>query len=180
MWIWLALGWSLATLVGSMRVSPLFRPALVSAAGLGVAAAVGIGVAAAADPLDEPFQQLRTITDRLEAQLPDEAPVRVEGTWKRETVFIGGGFQLGIVYWLLREGRPVTAPSLTDLGSRYGIDDENGPVVRIRVDVDRQPVGRGRLIARLSVPTDDSGNPFSKAPPSRTVAVTMLPIPASR
>jgi hypothetical protein len=137
-------------------------------------------VAAAADPPDEPFQQLRTITERLEAELPAGAPVRVEGTWNSDTVFLAGGFQLGIVYALLREGRTVTAPSLTDLGSRYGTDDEDGPVARVRVDVDRQTVDRGRPIARLRVPSADPNNPFSTAPASRMVAVTLLPSTALR
>jgi hypothetical protein len=180
MWIWLALGWSVAVLAAPARVALVRRPALLLAAGLGASAAAGIAVSAAADPPEEPFQQLRTITDRLEAELPDGLAVRVEGTWNSDTVFLAGGFQLGIVYALLREGRTVTAPSLTDLGSRYGTDDEDGPVARVRVDVDPQPVDRGRLIARLRVPSADPKNPFSTAPASRMVAVTLLPSTALR
>lgn len=180
MWIWLALGWSVAMLVVQARVALVPGPALALAAGFGASAAAGIAVAAAADPPEEPFQQLRTITDRLEAQLPTSAPIRVEGTWSRDTVFLAGGFQLGIVYALLREGRTVTAPSLTDLGSRYGTDDEDGPVARVRVDVDRQAVERGRPVARLRVPSADPNNPFSNAPASRMVAVTLLPSVARR
>jgi hypothetical protein len=180
MWIWLALGWSVAVLAASTRVAPRPRPTLALAAGLGASAAVGIVVAAAADPPEEPFEQLRTITDRLEAELPAGVAVRVEGTWNSETVFLAGGFQLGIVYALLREGRTVTAPSLTDLGSRYGTDDEDGPVARVRVDVDRQAVARGRPVARLRVPSADPNNPFSTAPASRMVAVTLLPNAAPR
>jgi hypothetical protein len=180
MWIWLALGWSVAVLVAPARVALVPRPALALAAGFGASAAAGIVVAAAADPPEEPFQQLRTVTDRLEAELPAEAPVRVEGTWNSDTVFVAGGFQLGIVYALLREGRTVTAPSLTDLGSRYGTADEDGPVARVRVDVEPQPVDRGRPIARLRVPSADPNNPFSTAPASRTVAVTLLPSTALR
>jgi hypothetical protein len=175
MWVWLALGWSAAVLVAQARPAPAPRPALALAAALGASAAAGIAVAVAADPPEEPFRQLRTVTDRLEVELPAGAPVRVEGTWSRDTVFVAGGFQLGIVYALLREERTVTAPSLTDLGSRYGIDDEDGPVARVRVDVDRQAVERGRPVARLRVPTVDSNNPFSNAPASRMVAVTLLP-----
>ena len=180
MWIWLALGWSAAVLAGPARVALVRRPALLLAAGLGASAAAGIAVAAAADPPEEPFQQLRTVTDRLEAELPDGLAVRVEGTWNSDTVFVAGGFQLGIVYALLREGRTVTAPSLTDLGSRYGTDDESGPVARVRVEVDPQPVDRGRPIARLRVPSADPNNPFSTAPASRMVAVTLLPSAALR
>ena len=180
MWIWLALGWSAAVLTATARVGLVRRPALLLAAGLGASAAAGIAVAAAADPPDEPFEQLRTVTERLEAELPAGAPVRVEGTWSRDTVFLAGGFQLGIVYALLREGRTVTAPSLTDLGSRYGTDDESGPVERVRVDVDRQTVERGRPVARLRVPSADPNNPFSTGPASRMVAVTLLPSAAPR
>jgi hypothetical protein len=180
MWIWLALGWSVAVLLAPARVALAPRPALALAAGLGTSAAAGIAAAAAADPPQEPFQQLRTVTDRLETELPDGLAVRVEGTWNSDTVFLAGGFQLGIVYALLREGRTVTAPSLTDLGSRFGTDDENGPVVRVRVDVDRQAVERGRPVARLRVPSADPNNPFSTAPASRMVAVTLLPRAAPR
>jgi hypothetical protein len=180
MWIWLALGWSGAVLAAPARIAPVRRPGLALAAGLGVTAAAGIAVAAAADPPDEPFQQLRTITERLEAELPGDTPVRVEGTWDADTVFLAGGFQLGIVYALLREGRTVTAPSLTDLGSRYGTDDEDGPVARVRVDVDREVVEQGRPVARLRVPNVDSNNPFSRAPASRMIAVTLLPSAALR
>ncbi|HEV2874007.1 MAG TPA: hypothetical protein VGW14_02565 [Thermoleophilaceae bacterium] len=180
MWIWLAIGWSAAVLVAPARDALVRRPALLLAAGLGAAAAAGTAVAAASDPPDEPFAQLRTVTERLQAELPDGAPVRVEGTWSSETVFLAGGFQLGIVYALLREGRTVTAPSLTDLGSRYGTDDEDGPVARVRVDVDPQAVERGRRIARLRVPSADPNNPFSTAPASRMVAVTLLPSTALR
>jgi hypothetical protein len=180
MWIWLALGWSAAVLAGPLRVALVRRPALLLAAGLGASAAAGIAVAAAADPPEEPFQQMRTVTDRLEAELPDGLAVRVEGTWNSDTVFVAGGFQLGIVYALLREGRTVTAPSLTDLGSRYGTDDESGPVARVRVDVDRQAVERGRPVARLRVPSADPNNPFSTGPASRMVAVTLLPSAAPR
>ena len=175
MWIWLALGWSAAVLVAPGRLALAPRPALALAAGLGAAAAAGTAVAAAANPPDEPVEQLRTITDRLEAELPSGASVRVEGTWSSDTVFVAGGFQLGIVYALLREGRTVTAPSLTDLGSRYGTDDEDGPVARVRVDVDGPAVERGRPVARLRVPSADPNNPFSTAPASRMVAVTLLP-----
>jgi hypothetical protein len=180
MFVWLALGWSLAVLVASARITPAPWRGPALAAGLGAAAAAGIAVAAAADPPSEHFRQLRTITERLESELPADAPVRVEGTWTSETVFVAGGFQLGVVYWLLRDGRTVTAPSLTDLGSRYGTDDEDGPVVRVRVDVDQRPLERGRLVARFRVPTVDSDSPFSKDPASRTVAVTLFPSPALR
>jgi hypothetical protein len=190
MWVWLALGWSAAVLMApaplararlaAARLAPRPRPVLAPAAALGAAAAAGIAVAAAADPPEEPFEQLRTITDRLEAELPPGTPVRVEGTWSSDTVFLAGGFQLGIVYALLREGRTVTAPSLTDLGSRYGTDDEDGPVARVRVDVDRQAVEGGRPVARLRVPSADPNNPFSTAPASRMVAVTLLPTAAPR
>jgi hypothetical protein len=181
MWLWLVLGWSLAVPLAPARASLVPRPALAVAAGVGVAAASGIAVAAAADPADEPFRELRTITHRLEAELPAGAPVRVEGTWTAETVLYGGGFQLAIVYWLLHDGRTVTAPSLTDLGSRYGRDDEDGPVVRIRVDADGQTVEPGRVIARVRVPPVESDDPFSTAPSGgRTVAVTMLPSTAAR
>jgi hypothetical protein len=180
MWVWLALGWSAAVLRRRPRVAREPRPALALATGLCATAAVAVAVAAAADPPEEPFQQLRTVISRLDAELPAGARVRVEGTWSRDTVFLAGGFQLGIVYALLREGRTVTAPSLTDLGSRYGTDDEDGPVERVRVDVDRQTVERGRPVARLRVPNVDSNNPFSNAPASRMVAVTLLPSDAFR
>lgn len=178
MWAWLALGWSIATLVGPrLAIAPRSGPA--TAAGLAVAFLVGGAVAISSAPLDEPFRQLRIVTDRLETRLPSERAIRVEGTWQPEAVFTAAGFQLGIVYWLLRDGREVTAPSLPDLGSRYRRDTERGPVSRLRVDVDRPPVDRGRLIARFAVSTADPENPFSDAP-VRTVAVTLTPAKPAR
>jgi hypothetical protein len=86
-------------------------------------------------------------------------------TWCSETMLLAGGVQLGIVY---------------GLGSRYGTDQEDGPVARVRVDVDRRAVERGRAVARLRVPSADPNNPFSTAPASRLVAVTLLPTAAPR
>jgi len=175
MWIWLILGWSLARLPRPVARTVHRRPAL-AAAGVLAAAVVGVLVAARADPPAEPFSQLRTVTRRLARTLPTGTSVRVEGTWAPDEVFTAAGFQLGIVYWLLTDGRTVTAPSLPDLGSRYGRRDDDA--VRVRVEVDEAPPEAGRHIARLSVPTVDSDNPFSEAPPNRTVGVTLLPAAA--
>lgn len=174
MWVWLALGWSLAALLPAFPLPKAPRSGLVPVAGIGLAAVVGAIVAAGADPPEEPFREMRTITARLDGQLPEDSRVRVDASYDSVAVFTGAGFQLGIVYWLLHDGHAVTAPSLPDLGSRYdGSETEYDHVVR--VDVDRPPIERGRLIARFALSIAEPDNPFSKAPAARTVAVTLIP-----
>ena len=63
MCVWLLLGWSVLTLIGPIRTPVSGRgPAL---AGLAVAVAVAVVVTISVDPLAEPYDQMRTIRDRL-------------------------------------------------------------------------------------------------------------------
>ena len=79
---------------------------------------------------------------------------------------------LGIVYWLLHEGRTVSAPSLPDLGSRYASPGGPGTDV-VRVDVNRPPPRSGTIIGRFPVAAETSDNPFFKGPRTRMVVVSL-------
>jgi len=170
MWVWLVLGWSLATLLAPVRLPAPSRRAVVAA---GAAVAVVAALAASTvDPPHEPFEDLRTATDRLDQRLSPDAPVRVDADYDSSAVFTGAGFQLGIVYWLLHDGRAVTAPSLPDLGSRYASPGGPGTEV-VRVDVNRPPRRTGTVIGRFPVAAETSDNPFFKGPRTRLVVVSL-------
>ena len=98
--------------------------------------------------------------------------MRVDADYDSSAVFTGAGFQLGIVYWLLHEGRTVTAPSLPDLGSRYASPGGPGTEV-VRVDVNRPPRRTGTVIGRFPVAAETSDNPFFKGPRTRLVVVSL-------
>jgi hypothetical protein len=175
MWVWLILGWSVATLAtGALTGAAARQPsAPVALAGIAATLAIGAVVALAQDPLDEPFREMRTASDRVTAAIDPARPVRVDAAHAAGAGLTGSGFQLGLVYSLLRDGRTVSAPSLPDLGSRYGVRRPDEQVVR--VDVDRAPPARARELARLSIRTDKTDNPFSTAPPQRVVTISVLP-----
>jgi hypothetical protein len=175
MWVWLVLGWSGATLLGAGRRLPSVR--LPAVAGLGAAAAVASLVAVTVERRPEFSGDIRRISADLKNKLPPDRPVRVDASLAAEG-FMAADFQLGIVYTLRRDGRPVSAPRAAKLlGSRYGLG--SGSYV-LRVDVDRPPPPRTRTISRLVVSTGRSDNPFSKAPPRRLVTVTLASARAGR
>jgi hypothetical protein len=187
MWVWLALGWSLVTLVrlpGGLAGRPglalrvLRQRSAVAAAGVCLVAAVSGVVAASGELIREPYDPVRTITDRLEAELPPTRPVRVEVASGGEAGFFALGFGPGITYGLRSEGREVTAPQYAGyLGPEYEARVGKDEVV-VRVDVDTPPARRepGRVIVRLAVPEYPApGDPLApKRLPVREVIVTLL------
>ena len=176
---WVTMGWSAATLFAlGRRLPSVSRPALAGAAGVAVVAAVGVVVAVDANRRDEPIDQMRTVSDRLQAVLPAGRAVRVDAPNPTD-VFSAAGFQLGIVYAMRRDGRDVQAPSVARyLGDRYRRDDSANPAI-VNVDVDRPPIPGSRVVARVSFDDRDPDNPFSKAPPTRTVTVSLPPLAAA-
>jgi hypothetical protein len=176
---WLTMGWSAATLFAlGRRLPSLSRPVLAAAAGVAVIAAVGVVVAADANRHDEPIDQMRTVSDRLQAALPAGRAVRVDAPHPTD-VFSAAGFQLGIVYAMRRDGRDVQAPSVARyLGDRYRRDDSVNPAI-VNVDVDRAPTRGSRVVARVSFDDRDPDNPFSTAPPTRVVTVSLPPAAAA-
>jgi hypothetical protein len=170
MFVWLALGWSVATLLaGARRRAAAPLPARAAPAVLIAVVAVSTAVAVGADRRDDAYSQMRAVSDRLSAALPSGQPVQVEARTATDH-FLAAGFQLGIVYALRHRGQPVTAPSVAKLlGSRYG--RMGGDVVV--VDVDRRPDPGARVIARVSADPRDPDNPFSKAPARRVITVSV-------
>ena len=181
MFAWLALGFSLATLLAPRsRATELAqgvskpRPGL-AAAGLAAALAVGLFVAVDAEWQKEPFDVMNEIDDRL-AEVPDR-PTRVEAS-SDDAAFLALDLQTGIVRSLRRRGfGEVTAPGIAaSLGADYGDEGAQAQQV-VRVDVDSQPPRGGRVFFRDRVTVwPELGDPFApKVPPEREVVVTLLP-----
>jgi hypothetical protein len=146
MWVWVALGWSLLALRGRVRLPALTAPGRALAA-VGAVTAVAAVVALEADPRPDPYPQMRTIADRLEADLPPEGSVRVDARITRQTLFLSFMFHAGTVYALRRDGREVVTPSIAlGLGDQY--DRERADHV-VRVEVGRPVVTQGRTLVRV-------------------------------
>jgi hypothetical protein len=173
MWVWLVLGLSLAKLLWTGRRLPTVpRPRLGTATGLAIVAAIGVLVALSRDPREEPYSAMRTIADRLERiDLPENATTRVEASSTGQASFMALGLMGGIVYTFRREGKPVTAPAISEaFGSEY--DDTSGESEQVlHVAVDNPPPG-GKVIARLAVKESPEDVVGHRVPPTRSVTVT--------
>jgi hypothetical protein len=182
MWLWLALGWSIATLSPVRSSLARRRQTVAALASVGVVAVVAGLVAAGGELRDEPHDEMRTINDRVVAELRSEEGVRVDASSGREASFMALGFHAGLVYALRREGHEVSVPMGPEVfGGAYDVDA--GVYERtVRVDVDRPAPERGRLIVRLAIrELPDPGDPFApKIPPVRDVRVTLIPAPSAR
>jgi hypothetical protein len=183
MWAWIALGWSAAVLLLRPRRVPASRPRAAGAAGVAAVAAVAAAVAVGAGPRgdsypgDETYARMREVDERVRAAVPASAPggpVFVDGAYA-DDLFVGAGFQLGILYELRRHGARVTAPDHLSrlLGPRYETDG-GPPRAVVHVAVDDAPRPPGRVLARVAVDPRDRDNPFADAPPRRTVTVTLV------
>jgi hypothetical protein len=183
MWAWIALGWSAAVLVPRPRWAPGALPRRADLVGLVAVAAVAGGVAVGAGPRgdaypgDAAYARMREVSDRVRAAgvaaSAGDRPVHVDGAYA-DDLFVGAGFQLGILYELRRDGADVTAPDRLSrlLGARYRPGD-SPPGAVVHVAVDDAPRPPGRVLARVTVDPRDRDNPFSDVPPRRTVTVTL-------
>jgi hypothetical protein len=183
MWAWIALGWSAAVLLPRPRRAALARPRRAGAWGLAAVAAVAAAVAVGAGPRgdaypgDETYARMREVGERVRATAgggpAGGGPFHVDGAHGDDS-FVGAGFELGIVYELRRAGAEVTAPDRLArlLGPRYEAG-EPAPGALVHVAVDDAPRPPGRVLARVTVDPRDPDNPFSDAPPRRTVTVTL-------
>ena len=181
MWVWVALGWSLATLLpAAPRPGPRAARAL-TAAGLAVAAVVGVVVAADGRLKPEPYDAVGTVADRLDAALPAGAGVRVDVSSSPDGSFMALGFGSAVVYALRRDGRPVTAPTYANyLGGEYGdgAGSTAAPPERVvHLAVDSAPPPGGRTLARMTLVDhpDPEGPPSGRPSPRRVLAVTLTP-----
>jgi hypothetical protein len=175
MWVWIALGWSGATLLPLARISrPAWRPAF-GVAGVALVAVVAGVVAASGELRREPYDAMRTINDSVDDALPAGAPSRVDVATSPDGTFMALGFESGLLYAMRRDGRVVKASGLVDLlGQTYEADgSERG----VRINVERRPPPEARVVARLSVPEyPDPADAFSRRTLSRrAVTVTLLP-----
>jgi hypothetical protein len=154
MWVWLALGWSAATLLPVARLVPRqaeARPAALGAAALGVAAAAGVLVSISGGLRAEPYDETRLLADRLEAEVPPDRRVELELETAPEASFLGLNIQSGLAYALRADGRSVAAPSVANyIGREYLRDGTEQPV---RLAVGRPAPSESRVIARVSVAT---------------------------
>jgi hypothetical protein len=149
--VWLLLGWALVTMARERAPAPIRVPRLAGAAAV---AAVGVVAAAVAvgenPPRREPYQPMRAIYDRLEADLPSGGATRVEVSGKGSTVALMNEFEVGTIFWLRRAGRSVVtsdavADRLSDDYARGGY----GRILQIAVGV--PPDEGGRVIGRFPV-----------------------------
>jgi hypothetical protein len=181
MWVWVALGWSAATL-GAGRLPATARRWLsgpagrwAPAAGLAAAAVVAVVVATSAERLEDPFAQMRTVSDRLAAKLPAGRPARMQVSSTPDASFMALAIETGVVYGLRHDGRNVAIPNQVDyLGDAY---DRKGGEQPVRVDVGTQPPPHAQVVARLRVVQrpDPAGPSDSKPPPSWTLVVSLVP-----
>jgi hypothetical protein len=175
--VWLLLGFAVVVLgaptpaARALHERAARRPrarALAPAAGLAAAVLMGTGVAVARNPpRQEPYEPMRTIIDRLEAELPADRPTFVT-SGARSGFELAYQFEVGVVYWLRRSGREVvtTAAVADRLTARYA----EGPYrqeVRISVDAPRAP---GRPVTSIRF-----RDPLVDVDAVRTVRVTMRP-----
>jgi hypothetical protein len=176
MWVWLVLGWSLATLLPPLpRPGPRAARAL-SAAGLVAAVAVGAVVAADGRLKPEPYDEVRAVADRLDAALREGDGVRVDVSSSPDGSFMALGFGSAVVYALRRDGRTVTAPTYASyLGPEYGAGASEPSERIVHVAVDSAPPAGAGTIARMTLVDhpDPEGPPAGRPPPRRALAVTL-------
>jgi hypothetical protein len=120
---------------------------------------------------------VRSAVERVDAELPGDGAIRVEGSSEGNGLFLAINFQAALAYSLRRDGRAVVAPAIAELlGPAY----EDGGYDRVvRVDVDTPPRGSGRVVARLRVRDTFE----SRSDPAHVVNVSLAPgrgEPASR
>jgi hypothetical protein len=183
MWIWLAVGWAAAPFVAArLRVLRPRRLAggaaggsrMLAGAGLAATALAGALVAIGGKLTPEPYDELRAVADRLEAELPARGGVRVDVSSSPDGSFMALGLGSGVVNALRREGRAVRAPFFEAyLGPRYG--PGGGGLHVVHVAVDRAPPAGGRVIASMTfVDHPDAEGPPSGAPPPRRRLIVTL------
>ena len=176
MWVWLAVGWAAAPLVAArLRV---LHPRRVAGAGLAATAVAGVLAATGGKLTPEPYDELRAVAERLEAELPASDDVRVDLSSSPDGSFMALNLGSGVVYALRRDGRAVRAPVFEGyLGPRYGAGGAALHVVHVAVD--RAPPARGRVVARMAVidHPHPEGPPIDAPPPRRRLIVTLAPEP---
>jgi hypothetical protein len=177
MWVWLALGWSVTSLLGPLRrpVGPRVAR-LAPLAALGAAAAVAALVVANAgpDPLRSAFRPVRTIIDRVDAQVPRHQTVLVDSA----ATFTGVDFMPPTVLALRRRGTPVVSAALLPaLGGAYDPAVRH-PQLVLRIDEGDKPAPPGgKVIARVPVHSP-GGRSFGQLRPAEgLVTVTLAPAP---
>jgi hypothetical protein len=154
MWVWLALGWSAATLLPLSRLVPrrlTASPGAVGAGALGVAAVAGLLVSISGGLRAEPYDETRALADRVVAEVPPERRVGLSLETSPDASFVGLNVQAGIAYALRDEGRSLAAPLVASyIGREYLSDGTEQPV---HLAVGRPPPADQRVIARVAVET---------------------------
>ncbi len=145
MFVWLMLGWGVASFRWSERRAPAFlRPASRIAAGLVLSFAAGALVAADSHPAPDNFAQMRNIGAQVNARLRPDSSIRVDG---HGDIFQAAAFQAGLVLSLRREGRRVIAPSIAKKISTWYADGSYDQLVSVNVSLANSRQG-GQVIGR--------------------------------
>ncbi|MBA3262214.1 MAG: hypothetical protein H0T69_07060 [Thermoleophilaceae bacterium] len=148
MFVWLALGWSAATLWAPRLRGRLPRRLPAGAGvGLGLGIVVIVSIVVVAGQSDDNARRLfgptRTIEDGVAAALPHPGNVRVDAP-----TFV---FKTGVMQTLRRHGGRVQTEDFVEFGRHYAL--RGGPVDHV-VDI-RQgltPAPGGRVVAQVKVP----------------------------
>jgi len=173
MWIWLALGWGAAMVIGPRlgraRVPALLRPlSVVAVAVVGALVAAGIGP----DLLERRYEPAAEVADRVRAELPPGSPVSVDAGLD------AFDFQAATVYELRRRGEPVVAPFIApQLGGQYDQGELTTEYV-VRMRHGAPEAGEGRVVAR--VPDNPDGGAPRPGNPDHTLSVTLERAPSAR
>ena len=150
MFVWLALGWSAATLW-----APRLRGRLPRRLPAGAGVGLGLGIVAIAaivvvtgqsdDNGRRLFGPTRTIEDGLATALPDPGNVRVDAS-----TFV---FKTGVMQTLRRHGGRVQTEDFAEFGRNYAL--RAGPVDHV-VDIrqGRAPAPGARVVARVRAPPE--------------------------
>jgi hypothetical protein len=167
--VWLLLGWAVAALI-RQRDSRADRP--LRFAGIPACAAVAVIATLVAvgenPPRREPYQPMRAISDRLEADLPSRGATRVEVTASGDTLGLANEFEVGVIFWLRRAGRGVVTSR--EVADRLSGDYARGGYRRVlHLAIGVPPPKGGRVILRVPVidPLDQTTR--------RIVTVTVRP-----
>jgi hypothetical protein len=183
MWVWLALGWSLAALVRLPRAAALSRARAALAtpsaavAGVGLVSVVAVVVAVSGERTHNPYRQLHTIADRLDAELPPHRATRLDVAGTPDSTYMALGLESGALYFLRRDGRRVAVSIQKDyLGSHYA-PGQNGAEQSVRFDLGTPSPRNARVIARVPVTQyPDPADPLApRTPPRWTVVVSLVP-----
>ena len=172
MWAWVALAWSAWTLLRPQRIrAGHARAAQIAGVAAALAAGVLVAVRGDADRLVSAYDPVAAMTDKLEAALPRDRPVRIESAKGSSGFDFRFDVEAALVYDLRRRGTRVYTQDLA-LGALYA---EAAPAEAqlVRVGGGASEPG-ATLVDRIQVTETDYDPGDRRAPLSKPVTVLLL------